>query len=160
MRYDDACIETWKCQQKWIAWYLPTWQKRPLYPGGHWQSKSLPSLIHVPPFLHGLGSHSESLEKNSQKWKLVRHKLEETCEKEVFCFVWTEILLTSPAVWRLERFLAFTLIERGSWSQHTFTTPTSTFLTVFWTWDHNTTIWIHFLCIIFCDWFTILCNME
>lgn len=41
--------------------YLPTWHKFPLYPGAHWQSKSFPALTHVPPFLHGLGSHTESV---------------------------------------------------------------------------------------------------
>lgn len=51
--------------------YLPTWQKPPLYPGAHWQSKSLPALTHVPPFLHGLGSHTESVKEKRQNEKKV-----------------------------------------------------------------------------------------
>lgn len=42
-------------------------------------------------------------------------------------------LLTACAVWRLKGLLAFALIERGSGSQHTFTTPTSAFSTIFGT---------------------------
>lgn len=55
-----TCILCWRKEK-----YSPTWQKRPLNPGGHWQSKSLPSTMHWPPFLHGLGSHNVSLEINS-----------------------------------------------------------------------------------------------
>lgn len=56
--------------------YLPTWQRLPLYPETHWQSKSFPALTHVPPFLHGLGSHIESVKEIKET---LEYSFDESC---------------------------------------------------------------------------------
>lgn len=71
--------------------YLPTWQRLPLYPETHWQSKSFPDLTHVPPFLQGLGSHTESVKeiqefKNHLNIHLMSPATLETFNKRCFDF--------------------------------------------------------------------------
>lgn len=54
--------------------YLPTLHKLPLYPSAHWQSKSFPALTHVPPFIHGLGSHTESAKTKQKEQNVLKEK--------------------------------------------------------------------------------------
>lgn len=111
--------------------YLPMRQKRPLNPAGHWQSKSFPSLMHWPPFLHGFGSHTETLETKSVGFKLFKSPVQ----------LPVRILgssLTAFAVRRLEGPLAFALKEGAGWGQDTFTVSTGATLTDSWAWNDNT----------------------